>query len=263
MHPVLFSFGRLRIFSYGVLIALGGVLSCLIWKAKQKRMGLQTDDDFWSLLNVILVGGFLGGRILFVIEYVPFKAAQLWAAIFSFSRGFSVLGAFVGVIAGVWLLARRLRISFLRLLDYVSLVAPVWHVFGRLGCLAAGCCFGRPTGLPWAVRFTNSSSMVDPGLRGVPLHPTQLYEAFGEAGIFLGLYRLVLPRVEAGSLPYGTLSGLYFAAYAALRFIVEFYRGDTVPGCLGLTGGQDLCLVLLAAGLVMTAWARRKPCIQS
>jgi phosphatidylglycerol:prolipoprotein diacylglycerol transferase len=263
MHPVLLAFGPLRVFSYGVLIALGGALSCLIWKAKREQMGLGGDDDFWLLVNVILFGGFLGGRGLFIIEYVPFRAADLWPAVFSLSRGFSVLGAFAGVIGGVWLLARSRRIPFLKLLDYVSLVAPFWHVFGRLGCLAAGCCFGRPTRLPWAVRFTNPVCLVDKALLGVPLHPTQLYEACGEAGIFLGLWFLALPRVERGSLPFGTISGLYFAAYGLLRFGVEFFRGDTVRGVFGLTGGQVLSLVLLSAGLALIAWARRKPCIQS
>jgi phosphatidylglycerol:prolipoprotein diacylglycerol transferase len=178
-------------------------------------------------------------------------------------QGFSVLGAFAGVVGGVWLLARYRRVPFLRLLDYVSLVAPFWHVFGRLGCLAAGCCFGRPTSLPWAVRFTDPVCLVDRALLGTPLHPTQLYEALGEAAIFLGLWFLAVPRLERGELPSGTITGLYFAAYGLLRFGVEFLRGDTVPGVLGMTGGQVLCLVLLSVGLALIIWSRRKPCTPS
>ncbi|MCX5794322.1 MAG: prolipoprotein diacylglyceryl transferase [Elusimicrobia bacterium] len=263
MHPVLLTVGTLRVFSYGVLIALGGALSCLIWWAKRGRMGLRSEDDFWLLVNVVLFGGFLGGRGLYIIEYVPFRGPELWSAVLSLSRGFSVLGAFAGVIGGVWLLARRRGIPFLRLLDYVSLVAPFWHVFGRLGCFAAGCCHGRPTQLPWAVRFTDPVCLVDRALLGAPLHPTQLYEAFGDAGIFLALWSYVVPRLETGRLGFGTLSGLYFAAYGLLRFGVEFFRGDTVPGILGLTGGQLLSLGLLGAGLGLAAWANRRPCTPS
>ena len=263
MHPVLLELGNFRVYSYGVLIALGGLVSCLIWYAKREKMGLRSEDDFWLLVNAILIGGFLGGRVLFVIEYVPFTAAELWDALFSLTRGFSVLGAFAGVIGGVWLVARTRRVPFLKLLDYVSLLAPLWHVFGRLGCFLAGCCHGRAADLPWAVSFTHPRCMVDGALRGVPVHPTQLYEAVGDAAIFLLLWKLVLPRLEAGRLGLGALSGLYFAAYGLLRFAIEPFRGDTVAGVLGLTGGQAISLSLLAAGLALAAWRWKKTCTPS
>ncbi|MDD5657975.1 MAG: prolipoprotein diacylglyceryl transferase [Elusimicrobia bacterium] len=265
MHPVLLALGPLRIYSYGALIALGGVLSAMIWKAKRERMGLRSDDEFWLLLNVILFGGFIGGRVLFILEYVPFRAETLWSAIFSFSKGFSVLGAFVGVGGGVWLFCRRRRLEFLRLIDYVCLIAPFWHVFGRLGCLAAGCCYGRPTRLPWGLRFADPAAMVPGSWRGLPLHPTQLYEAAGDAAIFLALYFAVLPRAERGRLPRGFLAGAYFAAYGVLRFFVEFCRGDTVSGFMGMSAGQGLSLALAAAGAAFMAATRlRSPkCIPS
>jgi len=261
VHPVLLALGNWHLFSYGTLIALGGALSCGIWHSKRVQMGLKTEDDFWLLINVILFGGFLGGRILFIIEYVPFTAADVIPAVFSFSKGFSVLGAFVGVVSGVGIMARRRRIAFLRLLDYVSLVAPFWHVFGRLGCFAAGCCYGRPSGLPWAVRFRDPASLVPENLLGIPLHPTQLYEASGDLGIFVAMYFLILPRFERGRLQPGTLTGLYFASYGVLRFFTEFYRGDAVRGFLGMTAGQLLSVALIAAGAVVAVWVRRPPCI--
>ncbi len=261
MYPVLFRLGRFGVFTYGALVALGGALSCWLWYSKRERMGLQRQDDFWLLINALLLGGFIGGRVLFIVEYVPFRPAELVAAAFTLNKGFSVLGAFAGVIGAVWLVARSRKVAFLRLLDYICLVAPLWHAFGRLGCFAAGCCFGRPASLPWAVRFTDRLSMVDRNLLGVPLHPTQLYEAAGNLGLFLALRGFVLPLLEDRRLSYGVLSGLYFAAYGVLRFGIEFYRGDAVPGLVGLSAGQGLCLLLLACGLALVAWARRQPCI--
>jgi phosphatidylglycerol:prolipoprotein diacylglycerol transferase len=264
MHPQLFALGPLHVYSYGVFVALGGLASVLIWKNKRDRMGLAKDEDFWLLVNVILISGFIGGRLLFILEYVPFIAADLWDAIFSFNKGFSVLGAFASVIAGVWWFTRKLKLSFLGLLDYVALIAPLWHVFGRIGCFAAGCCFGKPTAQPWGVIFTDPTSMVARDLLGTPLHPTQLYEAFGDLGIFLALYFAVLPRIERGRLAAGTLSGAYFLAYGILRFVLEFYRGDGVAAGAGLTAGQWLAIVLSGAGLSLIAWAKRpKPCTQS
>lgn len=260
MHPILFELGRWRIFTYGVLIALGGVLSSLFWMRRRSAMGLAKDDDVWLLINGVLLGGFLGGRVLFLFEYVAPFSREFWLTAFSFNRGFSVMGAFVGVIGGVWLCCRRLNVPFLRVLDYVCLAAPFWHFFGRLGCYAAGCCFGRPAGggLPWAVAFTDPRSLVPPELLGVPLHPAQLYEGFADLLLSALLYLLVLSRVERGSLPRGSVCVAYLASYAVLRFLTEYYRGDVVGlPILGLTAAQgaSILLFLFAAGI---AWAIRR-----
>jgi len=169
----------------------------------------------------------------------------------------------VGVAAGIWIVARHLRLEFLRVLDYVSLLAPLWHVFGRLGCFAAGCCFGSQSDAPWAVRFTDPLCMVSSRLLGAALHPAQLYEAAGDMAVFAGLFFMVLPRLERGSMPAGVLSGVYFTAYGVLRFFMEFYRGDTVPAAFGLTAGQGLSFCLVACGLALVFWRRRKPCTLS
>ncbi len=226
-------------------------------------MGLHCDEDFWLLLNSIFWGGFIGGRILYLIEYVPFTWSELRPAIFAVNKGFSVMGAFGGIAASVWIFARWRRCEFLRILDYVSLAAPLWHVFGRLGCFAAGCCYGLPTDRPWAVRFTDPLSMVPGNLRGVALHPTQLYEASGELGIFLGLWFLALPRLERGETSPGFLTGAYFMAYGVLRFVLEFWRGDAAPGLFGCSAGQILSCVLGASGLGLILWRRRPSCTPS
>lgn len=260
MYPILFSFGRFHVFSYGALIALGGVLSSMFWVSRRKQMGMKREEDVWLLINVILFGGFLGGRVLFLLEYVRPWSDEFWATLFSVNRGFSVMGAFVGVAGGVYLLARRLKVEPLRLLDYVCQVAPFWHVFGRLGCFMAGCCFGLPTTMPWGVRFTNESSMIPHELLGTPLHPTQLYEAIGNLIIAAALYFFVLPRLEKGKLRPGVLSACYFISYGALRFANEFFRGDVVPTpLLGLTAAQGFSLGLAAlAAAILAVGARRR-----
>jgi len=87
--------------------------------------------------------------------------------------------------------------------------------------------------------------------QGVPLHPTQLYEAFGNALIAFAMYRLLV-RTEK-SRP-GLVVAAYFACYGVERFFLEFYRGDTVPLAFGLTAGQGLGLGLIAAAVALTAW---------
>lgn len=252
MRPLLFSLGPFRLYGYGAMIVLGGLLSFWFLRRRMKSVGLKSDDDFWILVNVILGGGFLGGRILFLFEYTRPFSLDFWQSLISPSRGFSVLGAFAGVPLGVWLFCRWRKIDFLRLFDTICVMAPFWHVFGRFGCLLAGCCHGRPTDEPWGIRFTDPSSQVPQVWLGVPLHPTQLYEAAGNALIAAALYQL-LKRQETRR-P-GLVAAAYFAAYGVMRFFEEFYRGDTVPlGLFGLTAGQGLGVGLVAFSLGLLAW---------
>lgn len=165
MHPVLFQWGALRLYSYGLLIALGGLASARFWWTRRERMGLSREDDFWRLVNSLLVGGFVGGRLMFLVEYTRPFSADFWQSAVSFSRGFSVMGAFAGVLLGLSWAARAAKAPFARLLDYVCAAAPLWHAFGRLGCFMAGCCFGRPTDEPWGVVFRDPASMIAPADR--------------------------------------------------------------------------------------------------
>ena len=240
----------MRLYSYGLLIALGGVASARFWWTRRARMGLRREDDFWRLLNAVLLGGFLGGRVLFLFEYTRPFSADFWRAAVSFSEGFSVLGAFVGVVAAVWWAARKAKAPLWPLLDYVCAAAPLWHAFGRLGCFMAGCCYGRPTDEPWGVAFRDPASLIEPSLRGVPVHPTQLYEAAPDAVLAALLILVVLPKIEKGRQPAGTAAACYFLGYAAIRFVTEFFRGDVIPVAgLGLTAAQGLCVVMALAAI--------------
>ncbi len=143
---------------------------------------------------------------------------------------------------------RRRGTDFWVLADHAFWMIPAWHVPGRLGCFLAGCCHGRPTDVPWAVVFTDPAAMVPRRLLGVPLHPTQLYEAAAEGLIALALYPLLAKKP-------GTVTAAYFMAYGVLRFILEYYRGDGV-GAGPLSAGQLLGAGLFGAG-AMVLWYTR------
>lgn len=232
MKPLLLELGPLKIYGYGAMIALGGFLSfALILRPRIKK-----DEDFWALVNAVLAGGFIGGRALHLLQ----SSSVSLADVFHPGKGFSVLGAFVGVPLAVWGVCRWRGLAFLPVLDIIGVMAPFWHVFGRIGCFLAGCCYGKPTTLPWAVTFTDPRAMVPRSLLGVPLHPAQLYEA----GID-GLIAAWLWRVRGKP---GTVAALDFLTYGMLRFGLEFVRGDTIPWAFGLTVGQGLGLALIALG---------------
>jgi phosphatidylglycerol:prolipoprotein diacylglycerol transferase len=250
VFPVLFALGPLKIQGYGAMIALGGLVACGWLRANRKAAGLARDEDFWLLINALLISGFVGGRLLYLIEYETPFTPSFWRILASPSQGFSVLGAFAGIPLGVWLVARARKIPYLRLLDHVMWMAPVWHAFGRLGCLLAGCCHGRPTDASWGVVFRDPRAQVPDALLGVALHPTQLYEAAGDVLIAAILYPLLSRKRP------GTVTAAYFGCYGLLRFMVEPYRGDSVPFAAGLTAAQFLGLALAAAGGVV-AWRSR------
>src|SRR5262245_20249758 len=212
--------------------------------------GRVLDAAFW-----MIVAGLVGSRIVYGIvnagEFArvcfhgsgaPRSAGRVLAdcgRIFAVWQGGLV---FYGGVAGAalvgWRFARRAGWSFPAFGDLFAPALALGHAFGRFGCFAAGCCFGKVSTGSWAVAFPRGSVAFDelvaagavpPGWDTTPgLQPTQLYEAFGELLIFATL--LVLrPRVRQRP---GTLLVTYLGLYALLRFVVEVFRGDVVRGLL-------------------------------
>jgi phosphatidylglycerol:prolipoprotein diacylglycerol transferase len=210
------------------MIVLGGVLSFYFLYKRKSDAGLKNEDDFWLLVNTILIGGFLGGRLLYLVEYTRWFSPEFWRTLWSPGSGFSVLGSFVGVPASVWIFCRIRQVPFMRLMDVICVMAPLWHVFGRFGCLLAGCCHGRPTFANWGIVFRNPRSMVRPEWLGVPLYPTQILEAIGSALMAFYLYRLF--QKSAGK-PAGLVTAVYFASYGLLRCVMEYDMRD-VSNCI-------------------------------
>jgi phosphatidylglycerol:prolipoprotein diacylglycerol transferase len=252
LFPVLFSLrigGReIALHSYGVLIAVGLASGIALAHRRARREGLDggrlLDLAFW-----MTVAGFVGSRI----AYGAVNAGDYLHACLRGDDGFRTAGTvlsdctrilrvwegglvFYGGIAGAALVAalfaRREGWSFARLGDLFAPGLALGHAFGRVGCFAAGCCFGKTSAAPWAVAFPRGSVAFDElaALGAVPtgadvtapLHPTQLYEAGGELAIAIALVALA-PRLRRRP---GAVFLAYLALYAALRFFVELYRGD-------------------------------------
>jgi phosphatidylglycerol:prolipoprotein diacylglycerol transferase len=165
-------------------------------------------------------------------------------------------GGLLLAIVVCWWYVRKEGIPFLRAADVFAPGLAIGHALGRLGCFAAGCCYGRQTNVPWAVTFTNplAQQLVGTPLN-VPLHPTQLYEFVAEVANFAVLYWLVKrKRFE------GQVIGLYMFLYGIERYFIEFLRGDEGRGDVlnGMMSGTQL----IAIGLVISGgalWMMRSP----
>jgi phosphatidylglycerol:prolipoprotein diacylglycerol transferase len=160
-------------------------------------------------------------------------------------------GAFYGAVLAVIPLyavyCRKHAIPYWAALDVAALVLPLGQSIGRWGCLAAGCCHGVATDLPWAIRI--DSGAVEPTLRGAPVHPTQLYEAAAQLVVFAILSRRMEKRAFDGQ-----IAALYALMYAPIRFAIEMVRGDSVRGFWFsglLTTSQVVSLGLFVAALIL------------
>jgi phosphatidylglycerol:prolipoprotein diacylglycerol transferase len=205
-----------------------------------------------SLLNHVLLGIILGGRLGYVLFYNPAFFISNPLEIFKiWQGGMAFHGGLLGVTLAMILFARRHAIPVLKVSDRVSMVLPIGLFLGRLSNFINGELIGRVSEVPWA--------MVFPGSDGVPRHPSQLYEA-GLEGLCLGLAMLIVVRRGWLDRP-GRITGLMLTGYGLTRYLVEFVREpDTHLGLLvgGLTMGQLLCLPMIAAGLYLLQFGRNQ-----
>lgn len=258
MHPILIELGWFRISTYGAAVAAAYLLGILWLKSQRRDMGL-SEDDFWTLIYALFFGAIAGGKLLYLlVEYRTLLSDPL-SLLRDFRYGFVFFGGLLGAMAMAKWAQRRLRFYFLPMADYFGVALPMGHWLGRLGCLAAGCCYGRPTSLPWGVVLGGHPASSTPvELWGIALHPTQLYESAADLVIFIFLFKWMLPRVKAGRLASGTVFLSYIILYSAARFIIEFYRFDDRGASLApFSVSQWISLACLAGAAAWLAGRRR------
>lgn len=244
MHPELFKIGSLSIQAYGFFFALAYV-TAFYFLRRSAEFANYSKNIFSDLALFCLVSGMLGARIFFVAQNRQAFADRWWEIFYFWTGGLVFFGGFISAIGFLIFYFRRKRIPVLRGLDLCVPALAFAHAVGRLGCLFAGCCHGKLCDLPWAIRF--DSTLVTPELRGLPLHPTQLYESLGL--IILGWIAWQLLKRYPNK--FGWPSFFYLMGYSVLRFFVEFFRGDPIRGeipLLGLSTSQGVSLVLFLLG---------------
>lgn len=275
MRPVLFTvhaFSRdFALHTYGVAIAVAFLVAIFVGTRTAARSG-EDPEKVRDLCFWLLVSSLIGARLVFLATNVPdyvrlckeehdcFRALRVWEG------GLVFYGGFFAALGVAVYYTRRHVMSFWRTADILAPSVALGHFFGRLGCFAAGCCWGKEASgvaLHWAARFPADSLayqdyLARGGLRDFaevtpPLHPVQLYEALGELALFFALSILGRRKRWDGQVLVAWLLG-----YALLRFVVELYRGDAARKFVFATLSTSQAIAIAAALFaVALLWWRR------
>lgn len=239
--PNTFQVGPLQLHMYGLMIAVGLLVATLVSMKRAKKQGL-SEDVVYDMLKMTGIGALLGTRILYYITVLP-EICKNPSILWDFSNGYVVYGGLIGGILANVIYFKIKKISFWEYFDLVIPQVALGQAFGRIGCLFAGCCYGKETDLP--IGFVYHTSEFAP--TGVPLMPTQIISSVGDLLLFFllllyGKKTKIKGRVFCG----------YLLLYSVGRFLVEFLRGDEGRGIVGgLSTSQIIAMILfvVAVGL--------------
>jgi phosphatidylglycerol:prolipoprotein diacylglycerol transferase len=250
VHPIAFKLGSWPIHWYGVLVALGFIAG--LWTASRRAplTGLRQeqvgDAGPWMILGAVL-----GARSLYVASYWKEKFANApWHEVFMVQHGGLVYyGGLIGASLAVILYCRFRHVPLWKLADVFAPSIALGYVFGRLGCLMNGCCFGRECPLPWAITYPRGHETFPvEAERATPVHPTQIYDSLLNLALYLGLAWLYRRKKFDGQ-----VFAAYLICYAVTRSLVEYFRGDYGPAHLHgvLTPAQLISAGILVAGIAL------------
>ena len=230
MYPELFRIGNFPINTYGVFLALAFLTAILITVRLAGRDGLPR-EKIYDLCLWMLLSSLLGSKILMLFTEPEYRDNPLQLLSLDFLRSGGVFyGGLLGAILAGYFLMRRYNLPWWKTADACAPGIALGNFFGRQGCFAAGCCWGKPTNLPWGVQFTELGHEITGVPTEVHLHPTQLYESFAMLIVFFFLWWFHGRRRFDGQVIL-----FYALIYSVVRFAIEFLRDDPRGDVFGLT----------------------------
>lgn len=217
MHPIFFRLDDLTIYTYGFLMAISFVVGILLARYEAGRLG-EDQDEIINLSFYILIAAIAGSRLFYVatnpeafLQY-PLEILKIWKGGLVFYGGF-ITALIVGLIY-----LKKKGMPIWKTADIIAPSLALGYCIARLGCFAAGCCYGKPSDLLWAVTFTHPDTLAP---IGISLHPTQLYSSITSLAIFGFLYLLRYRKRFDGQLFW-----IYVLLYGVSRLFIEIFRGD-------------------------------------
>jgi len=256
MHPELFQLGPVHLRSFGTMMAVAFLVGTWLGMLEARRLSL--DED--KLVNVILLtllASVLGARALYVMEHLA-EFRRSWGSVWAlWEGGLTLYGGIVAGTLGGLTAARRMGLPRWRVADALTPSLAIGTMFGRVGCFLNGCCYGRPTTLPWGVKFPPASfAALEFG--DTPVHPSQLYNAAAGLVLFAAAWGL-RKRIQTP----GVLFWSFVAAFSLIRIPIDMtrsYEADAVllRGAVEVTESQATSLLLALFAVIMILRVRRE-----
>ena len=244
MHRVLFEIGPLTFYSYGLFVAVGFLLASFFIVQDARRVGIP-ENSMLDCLLAVLVGGLIGGRILFVLINREIYLADPLKILMLYEGGLAFQGAlFGGLVSGI-AVAKIRKMPVLRSCDVIAPYIALGQAIGRIGCFLNGCCYGKIIESGIGVTFPGDDFM---------RIPVQLYSS---AALFILFIALVLFR-RVKSVPSGSIFAAYLFLCGIYRILIEFLRNDNPAVFFGMTLAQVLSVCMIVAGVVMWIVLYRK-----
>lgn len=241
MHPILFKIGNITLYTYGLFVALGFMTALGIANKRAEKRGIKP-ELISDLFFLILLSSLLGARFFYIIlnfsefRKDPLEVFRIW------NGGLVFYGGFLFALIAALVFVRRQKADLWEVGDILAPPIAIGHAIGRIGCLSAGCCYGRVCHLPWAMEFHNLESLAP---RDVPLHPTQIYSMVSNLLIFIVL--LLMDRHKKFK---GQIFWTYILLYGLMRSFIETFRGDFRGNFF-----MDILSVSQAIGIAMSFFA--------
>jgi phosphatidylglycerol:prolipoprotein diacylglycerol transferase len=252
MHPILFELGNWPVYSYGVLLAAAYLAALQLAVVRARRQGLD-GARVMDLGIYLIIAALVGAKLMLVAVDFNYFMARPEELLSLVRAGGVFYGGLIAAVGVAFWLVRRYSLPLWTTADLFAPGIALGHVIGRLGCLLAGCCYGRPTDVWWAVTFTNPVAAANVGTPlGVPLHPTQLYDAGAELIIMI----VLLATERKGRAFAGRTFWLYILLYGVSRFVIEFYRGDERGSVAGLSTSQFISIIAVPLAIATLVWLR-------
>jgi phosphatidylglycerol---prolipoprotein diacylglyceryl transferase len=257
MYPRLLELGPITVYTYGVLLAAAYLLGLQLAIVRARARGL----DHTRVLDLgiyIIISALVGAKLLLLVTDFKTFTSDPRELLTLLRSGGVFYGGLILAVGVALVYIRRLGLPLWTTCDVFAPGIALGHVVGRFGCFFAGCCYGKPTSLPWGITFRDTFAAANVGTPlNVSLHPTQLYEAGAEAIILL----LLLGTEKKGRPFAGRTFWLYMLVYAVSRFVIEFYRGDERGTVFMFSTSQfiSICLAPLAIGMLAYLSRERAP----